>query len=162
MWREQVCLSVVRNSKIEFQTPNLQTSWSEIFGILKRCIRLVLGLNDLIIVKDENGNEKRSTNYAGRPIGDCPELMPLDNSLFRDLRYSFNEHVTLTCMAPHTEPRRFSKAVGMDRSSPSTDTGTYVAKSSEFWDLEDSATVTIYLVMLEAQSLHLILQFIHS
>ena len=61
-------------------------------------------------MKDENGNEKRSTNYAGRPIGDCPELMPLDNSLFRDPRCSFDEHVTLTCMAPRTEPWRFSKA----------------------------------------------------
>ena len=84
--------------------------WMEGKGILKRWIRPVLGLNDLIIVTDNEGNEKRSKNYAGRPVGDCPELMPLDNSLFRDFRGSFDEHVTLTSMAPRIEPRRFSKA----------------------------------------------------
>ena len=36
--------------------------------------------------------------------------MPLDNSLFRDFRCSFDFHVTMTCMLPRTEPRRFSKA----------------------------------------------------
>ena len=55
--------------------------WMEEKGILKRWIHPVLGLNDLIIVKDGNGNEESSKNYVGRPLGDCPEAMPLDNSL---------------------------------------------------------------------------------
>ena len=84
--------------------------WMESKGILKRRIYPVLGLNDIIVITDSEGNEKTSKHYAGRPVGDCPELMPLDNSLFRDLRCSFDEHVTLTSMAPRTEPRRFSKA----------------------------------------------------
>lgn len=61
-------------------------------------------------VVDENGNEKRSTHYKGRPVGDCPEIMPLDNSLFRDFRCCFDDHVVLTSMAPREYPRRFSKA----------------------------------------------------
>ena len=84
--------------------------WMDEVGILKRWIRPVLGLNDEIIIVDENGIAKRNIHYSGRPVGDCPETMPLDNSLFRDFRCSFDFHVTMTCMLPRTDPRRFSKA----------------------------------------------------
>ena len=59
---------------------------------------------------DENGNEKVSKTYAGRSVGDCPEVMYQDNSLFWDLLYSYDLHMILTCMLPCTDPHRFSKA----------------------------------------------------
>ena len=36
--------------------------------------------------------------------------MPLDNSLFRDLHCSLDEHVAVTSMLQRDDPRRFSKA----------------------------------------------------
>ena len=85
-------------------------NWMEQEGILKRWIRPVLGCNDEIVIVDENGVEKSNTRYSGRPVGNCMELMPLDNSLFHDTRTSADLHVTLTCMLPCTDPHRFSKA----------------------------------------------------
>ena len=79
-------------------------------GILHRWIRPVLGCNDSIVIVDEEGVEKTNTRYCGKPVGNCPELMPLDNSLFRDTRTSADLHNSLTCMLPRTDPRRFSKA----------------------------------------------------
>lgn len=83
--------------------------WMRQEGILERWIRPELGMNDEIVIIDNEGNEKKTTAYKGRPVGDCPELMPLDNSLFRDFRCDFDDHVTLTCQLPRNDPRRFSK-----------------------------------------------------
>ena len=85
-------------------------AWMEEQGLLHRWIRPVLGLNDKIIVIDENGNEKTSTSYKGRPVGNCPEAMPLDNSLFRDFRTSMDKHVGITSILALDDPLRFSKA----------------------------------------------------
>ena len=84
--------------------------WMRQEGILKRWILPELGLNDEIVITDNEGKVKRSTRYKGRPVGDCPEAMPQDNSLFRDLRTSFDTHIVLTCMLERDDPRRFSKA----------------------------------------------------
>ena len=84
--------------------------WMEREGIRKRWIRPELGLNDEIVIVDTNGKATTNKRYKGRPVGDCPEAMPLDNSLFRDLRCSFDTHVVLTCMLPQDDARRFSKA----------------------------------------------------
>ena len=56
--------------------------WMREEGILKRWILPELGMNDEIIVVDQEGNVKVNTRYSGRPVGNCMELMPLDNSLF--------------------------------------------------------------------------------
>ena len=83
--------------------------WMEEEGILKRWILPEFGCNDEIVIVDDDGNEKRNKNFKGRPVGDCMELMPLDNSLFRDFRTCFDVHVTLTSILPSTDSRRFSK-----------------------------------------------------
>ena len=36
------------------------------------------------------------TPYAGRPVGNSPEFMPLDNSLNRDILYSLRMHSDLS------------------------------------------------------------------
>ena len=37
------------------------------------------------------------TPYAGRPVGNSPEFMPLDNSLNRDILHSLRFHCVLSC-----------------------------------------------------------------
>ena len=36
------------------------------------------------------------TPYAGRPVGNSPEFMPLDNSLNRDILHSLHMHIVLS------------------------------------------------------------------
>ena len=79
-------------------------------NLLHPWIQPELGLNDFITVVDEEGNEKSSTAYKGRPVGNCPEAMPQDNSLFRDMRTSMDCHVAITSLLPLGDPLRFSKA----------------------------------------------------
>ena len=57
-------------------------------GILKRWVCPALGCNDEIVLCDENRDEKVNTRYCERSVENCMELMPLDNSLFRDTRTS--------------------------------------------------------------------------
>ena len=42
-----------------------------------------------------NGLQDR-TPYAGRPVGNSPEFMPLDNSLNRDILHSLHFHCVLS------------------------------------------------------------------
>ena len=48
------------------------------------------------------------TNYHGRPVGNTPELMPLDQSLNQDVHLCALRHVTYTRGLPRTDPRCFS------------------------------------------------------
>ena len=84
--------------------------WIEQEGILHCWIWLILGLKNTIVIVDEEGDEKTNSRYCGRPVGSCPELMPLDNSLFPDIRTSADLHISLTCMLPCIDPHRFNKA----------------------------------------------------
>ena len=43
-----------------------------------------------------NGFQDR-TPYNGRPVGNSPEFMPLDNSLNRDILHSLRFHCVLSC-----------------------------------------------------------------
>ena len=83
--------------------------WMEEQGILKHWILPELGLNNEVITENAEGEILKSKRYAGRPVGDCAEAMPLDNSLFRDLRTSLDIHVMLTSLLEKDDPRRFSK-----------------------------------------------------
>ena len=85
-------------------------AWMQQEGYLEHWILPVLGCNDEIIIADGDGNLKINKKYKGRPVGDCMELMPLDNSLFRDFRTCFDMHITLTSILPRTDVRRFSIA----------------------------------------------------
>ena len=83
--------------------------WMQEHNILKHWILPVLGCNDEVITENAEGEIIKNKRYACRPVGDCAEAMPLDNSLFRDLRTSLDIHVTLTSLLPKDDPRRFSK-----------------------------------------------------
>ena len=61
----------------------------------------VWNLNDVV------GN-KNCKRYAGRPVGNSPELMPLDNSLNNDLQMSHRYHCIVTAHLPDTDERKFS------------------------------------------------------
>ncbi len=77
--------------------------------ILKHWILPELGCNDEVVTENADGEVLKSKRYSRRPVGDCAEAMPLDNSLFRDLRTSLDIHVTLTSLLAKDDPRRFSK-----------------------------------------------------
>ena len=85
-------------------------AWMEEEGILHCWIRPELGCNNEIIIADSNGTEKINRYYKGKPVGDYPEAMPLDNYLFRDLCCCFDTHVILTYNLPSCDLQRFSKA----------------------------------------------------
>lgn len=85
-------------------------AWMVEKGYWKRWIIPVLGCNDEISVFDAQ-QEKTLTSkrYAGRPVGNQPELMPLDASLNWDIDCSLNMHVLLTTHLPNTHPEKFRK-----------------------------------------------------
>lgn len=50
----------------------------------------------------------KGTVYSGRPVGDSPEFMPLDTSLFQDLHMCALSHVLLTEHLDKHDERKFS------------------------------------------------------
>jgi len=60
----------------------------------------------LLPMKDLN----KGTTYHNRPVGDSPEMMPLDCSLFNDLHEGANRHVSLTHLLHKDDPKKFSLA----------------------------------------------------
>jgi len=82
--------------------------WMEKKGFLKRWVLPLNGLN-------------KGGRYDGRPIGNSPELMPLDCSLFKDVDFSMSFHIALTSWLPPNHPEyahRFSRATpALSRSS---------------------------------------------
>ena len=71
--------------------------WMQEKNLLKRWVRPVLGVSDKITVIDPTtGDLLSSCRYKNRPPGDSPELMPCDNSLFRDLMCSLDLCCALT------------------------------------------------------------------
>lgn len=90
-------------------TDNDCIKWMDDKGILKWWICPVLCLNNMVTIVDESGNEKVRIKYTRRPVGYCPEAMPLDNLLFWDLCYLYNLNVTLMYMLPCTDPHKSSK-----------------------------------------------------
>ena len=46
--------------------------------------------------------------YAGRPVGNSPELMPLDNSLNRDIHTAVQKHIAMTNTLDDNDSRKFS------------------------------------------------------
>ena len=69
--------------------------WMDEKGILKHWILPENGLND-------------GTNYAKRPVGNSPEMMPLDCSLFQDLLLGIRSHIIYTGSLDRDDPKKFS------------------------------------------------------
>ena len=49
------------------------------------------------------------TDYAERPVGNSPEMMPFDASLNRDVDVCVDAHVAITRDLADDDPRKFSK-----------------------------------------------------
>ena len=69
-------------------------------------IKPVLDCNNEIVLRDGTVNK----NYAGRPVGNSPEFMPLDNSLNQDIHCAARAQVSATRFLPKDHPQRFSMA----------------------------------------------------
>jgi len=50
------------------------------------------------------------TPYANSSVGDSPEMMPLDSSLFEDLHAGVHHHITRTMLLDANDPKWFSLA----------------------------------------------------
>ena len=75
-------------------------AWMHTKGYLKGWVLPVKGLND-------------DTVYAGRPVDNKPELMPLDCSLFKDVDDVVARHIAVTYWMPEDHPaysKRFSRS----------------------------------------------------
>ena len=49
-----------------------------------------------------------NTRYHGRPVGNTPELMPLDCSLFNDLRLGLDYYVMYTSLMINGDVKKFA------------------------------------------------------
>ena len=85
-------------------------AWMKQEGYYKRWIKPELGCNDHITFYDEETKTQLSSKrYKNRPVGNQPELMPLDASLNRDIDCSYDMHVLLTANLEKEDPRKFRK-----------------------------------------------------
>jgi len=50
------------------------------------------------------------TVYTSHPMGDSPELMPLNCSLFKDVHVATQRNVNLILLLPDDDPKKFSMA----------------------------------------------------
>ena len=64
-------------------------------GILKHWILPQFGINE-------------GTVYNMRPVGNSPEMMPLDSNLNKDIHEAAHSHCVYTADLPDTDPRKFS------------------------------------------------------
>jgi hypothetical protein len=86
------------------------TEWMIKKGFYERWIKPELGCNDVVTTTTEGGEVKHNYHYKNRPVGDQPELMPLDASLNWDIDCSLNMHVMMTAHLKNDDPLKFSKA----------------------------------------------------
>ena len=68
-------------------------------AIFRRWVLPVYGLN----------NDIGGGRYASRPVGNSPELMPLDCNLFQDLDFAVNYHVAVSKGLADDNPAKFSR-----------------------------------------------------
>lgn len=78
-------------------TDKLCKDWMQKMGFLHRWLLPEYGLN-------------AGTVYAGRPVGNSPELMPWDCKLNADVLSQLNRHVLFTKHLPNDDARKFSLA----------------------------------------------------
>ena len=71
--------------------------WMREKGYLKHWVLPEQGLN-------------AGTRFEGRPVGNSPEMMPLDCSLNNDTHEDVRKHIGLTRNLPKNDPRKFSLA----------------------------------------------------
>ena len=60
------------------------------------------------------GSTNLGTRYAGKLVGNSPELMPLDSNLFADLEYAIKQHCALTHDLEKDDPRKFKLGTPQD------------------------------------------------
>ena len=81
--------------------------WMKTNGYFDRWIKPELGCNDIVQV--EEPEKKSSRRFKDRPVGNQPELMPLDASLNWDIDCSLNMHVLMTYHLKFENPLKFRK-----------------------------------------------------
>jgi hypothetical protein len=62
----------------------------------------------LLLVNLLSTNDKDLKNYLNCPTDNSPKMMPLDCSLYKDLKDAVMQHVCYMCHLPKDEPHKFS------------------------------------------------------
>ena len=88
--------------------------WMKEMNIYKHWLKPELACNDVVCAPDEDGVLLQSTRYAGRMVGNSPELNPLDNSVFRDARCAIALNVAAMWHLPKNHDLKFSLATPND------------------------------------------------
>ena len=87
-------------------------AWIKEKGYRKHWIVPVLECNkEVSMFCPEKYKTITSKHYTDRPIGNQPELMPLDASLNWDIYCSLNMHVLLTAELPNDHPNKFRRDI---------------------------------------------------
>jgi hypothetical protein len=73
--------------------------WMKAQGIYKRWLLPVNGLSE---------DDPELKNFVGRPVGNSPEMMPLDCSLNQDIHVAVSRHVVITADLPEENDKKFS------------------------------------------------------
>ena len=82
--------------------------WMKQEGIYAKWIKPELGCNNEIFANNKHGVLTRNTRYSGRPVGNSPELNPLDNSLLCYFRLNLLLNVATTWQLDKDDERKFS------------------------------------------------------
>ncbi len=106
--------------------------WMKEQDIYKHWIKPELGCNENIIVTNQDGETLKSKRYANRMVGNSPEMNPLDNSNFRDVRTAIALNVAATWHLEKKDPLKFSL------STPNEVTRTF----KRIWDPKNGVSPT--------------------
>ena len=97
---ERETVSWMKNDQNKIDGRNIYDMW----------IKPVLGCNDEIVSRDGTIN----TRFGGRPVGNQPEVQPLDNSLNNDIKVATETQVAATYFLPKGHKKKFTMATRED------------------------------------------------
>ena len=108
-------------------------AWMKENGIYDHWIKPVLGCNEVVEGRRSSDNKLvQNRRYKSRPVGNSPEMNPLDNSLFRDVKCNLALNVAATWHLEKNDPLKFSMATPKQ----------IVSALERIWDPENGSAVS--------------------
>mmetsp|Transcript_5262 Transcript_5262/g.12644 ORF Transcript_5262/g.12644 Transcript_5262/m.12644 type:complete len:259 (+) Transcript_5262:592-1368(+) len=98
------------------------------------------GLNDIVKGETKNGELKNCFHFSKKPLGDSPEMMPLDCSLNKDADDKVKDHINHTKDLDLEDERKF------DRSTPNRQTSAYLRLLDPIYPPEGGALTSARII----------------